>query len=692
MRGQSAMRGGGRPRVARGGRVALTGSHPVATVPSMRVLVFTGVVLLLACAAHAAPDVTPLESTPGLSSGFGEFRDAHFHAGLDYSTDEQEGRPVRAVNDGWVERVRASGVGYGRAVYLRLDDGRTVVYGHLSRFAPSIDAFVAARQESAGVYEQDLVPLPGLLKFRRGEIVAWSGQSGAGPPHLHFEVRRGDENYNPLLHGYALPDHIAPTLAAAWITPHGAHARVGGGIDEVRVALRAGAAVTAPPVRGDFDLAVDTWDRGDGKPNKLATYRLEARVDGAQAPAFEAVIDSFSWDTTVEVERVYDYAATLRGDDTRRTLEKLPSYKESVVRRGPAVWSLAPGTHRIELTAVDEAGNRATATLVVPIVAGGTGPWGPTAKRVAVNRGPGARLKGTVLYVVSPRAQPPSASELTGLSMADSILSSSTTTHIYDLSELHVILQRVDHAVDGPTMPPREGVTPTAGGYLVVRDVSDTLAVRCSWPDAGLQFEFPSGAFFEPTALRVLKTDAALGTDELIPRSETFEVLPSDVALRLPCRVWLQSIAAGSATSTDRRGLFLRQNAGWSLVGTYDAEMGFHGSTRRLGTFAVFADTTAPMIQGPRAGGFHWHRGPAPGDAVAPRLSAVIRDGGAGLAPADQSIFVDGRRVPAEYDPEASRLTWYPRAWPAAGRHEVRIEAVDRLGNRSVLTVPLAVD
>src|SRR5689334_16269332 len=67
--------------------------------------------MLLALPARSAPDVTPLESTAGLSSGFGEFRDAHFHAGLDYSTNEEEGHPVRAVNDGWVERVRASGVG-----------------------------------------------------------------------------------------------------------------------------------------------------------------------------------------------------------------------------------------------------------------------------------------------------------------------------------------------------------------------------------------------------------------------------------------------------------------------------------------------------------------------------------------------------------------------------------------------------
>src|SRR5262249_40361667 len=151
-----------------------------------------------------------------------------------------------------------------------------------------------------------------------------------------------------LLHGFAFPDHVAPTLAAAWITPHGAGARVDGGFDPVRVALPARRPARAVEVRGAFDLAVDTWDRADGRPNKLATYRLEAHVDGAKEPAFYAQIDSFSWDTTVEVERVYDYAATLAGDDTRRVLAKLPSYHETVVRKGPVAWSLPPGPHRIE--------------------------------------------------------------------------------------------------------------------------------------------------------------------------------------------------------------------------------------------------------------------------------------------------------------------------------------------------------
>ncbi len=163
---------------------------------------------------------------------------------------------------------------------------------------------------------------------------------------------------------------------------------------------------------------------------------------------------------------------------------------------------------------------------------------------------------------------------------------------------------------------------------------------------------------------------------------------PSDLVLRAAAHATFRTTAALGSIPRERTGLFLRQRTGWSFVGTYDEHAGYVGSTRRLGTFAVFADTTAPFVAA--APTTTWRNASA--DAPPPRLSAIIRDRGAGLAPADQAIYVDGRRVPAEYDPEASRLNWYPRAWPAKGRHDVRYEATDRLGNRSVRASVLAVD
>ena len=572
----------------------------------MRVIWLCGLglaILTLGAGRPATPYLPPLASSPGLSSGFGEFRSGHFHAGLDYSTEQVEGKPVRAVADGWVERVRASGIGYGRSIYLRLADGHTAVYGHLSRFAPKLDAYVGARQESSGVYEQDLWPAARAIPFRRGDVIAWSGQSGAGPPHLHFELRQGDTNFNPLRHGFGLPDGTPPTLAAAWLTPRGPRARVGGGMRAVRIVLRPGGVVSAPPVRGPFDLALDTWDRASGRPNKLATYRLDARLD--DRAAFEAVLDSISWDDAVEVERVYDYAATLHGIDTRRPLALLPTYHSGVIRRGPPVWSLAPGVHRFEFVAIDEAGNRSLARLEVPVLE------------------------------------------------ADSASAS------------------VDSGAD------------TAAGGTRCGEGGASCTVSAREGPLRLTLTLRGASLFEPARLTQHRVEAA-GGDELTPLGPAIEIGPTDLVLRSSFKI-SGAYDLESAPQPGPLGLFTRQSEGWSFVSRLDSTGAFAGASRRLGAFGVFADRVPPTIVPPAR--YRWRAGSA-----SPAFGAVVRDRGAGLSGDDQTMYLDERRVPAEYDPEASRLTWRPRARPAPGHHVVRIAAVDQLGNRAVATVPLEVE
>src|SRR5512146_1814478 len=94
--------------------------------------------------------------TRELRGGFGEPREGHFHGGLDLSTGRQVGAEVLAPQSGWVERVHASGVGYGRSLYIRTTDGRLIVFGHLDAYEPALAAYVDSVQCATGDYEQDL--------------------------------------------------------------------------------------------------------------------------------------------------------------------------------------------------------------------------------------------------------------------------------------------------------------------------------------------------------------------------------------------------------------------------------------------------------------------------------------------------------------------------------------------------------
>src|SRR6185369_10138969 len=104
---------------------------------------FAAIMLLALLGAARADAATalfpPLERPPlapplRLTGSFGEYRGGHLHAGLDLSTDEKVGMPVIAPLDGRIVRVRTSGVGYGRSLYLEAKDGRLLVLGHLDAF------------------------------------------------------------------------------------------------------------------------------------------------------------------------------------------------------------------------------------------------------------------------------------------------------------------------------------------------------------------------------------------------------------------------------------------------------------------------------------------------------------------------------------------------------------------------------
>ena len=95
--------------------------------------------IFIACAAlaslyssgYAEIYLWPLHGERLLSSSFSEYREGHYHAGIDLRTFGRIGLPCLAVGDGSVQRIKVGPAGYGKALYLKLEDGRTAVYAHL---------------------------------------------------------------------------------------------------------------------------------------------------------------------------------------------------------------------------------------------------------------------------------------------------------------------------------------------------------------------------------------------------------------------------------------------------------------------------------------------------------------------------------------------------------------------------------
>ncbi|MQY63183.1 MAG: peptidoglycan DD-metalloendopeptidase family protein, partial [Calditrichaeota bacterium] len=153
--------------------------------------------LLLAGPGLAQDYHWPTEASRKITATFGDMRPRRYHAGLDIATSGTSGYEIYAVEDGYVERLLVGTRGYGKAIYLRLKDRRLAVYAHLQKFAPRLERRVHILQERQGKYALDLRFGRSDIPVRRGDVIAYTGDTGTiSGPHLHFELR--DPKNRPL--------------------------------------------------------------------------------------------------------------------------------------------------------------------------------------------------------------------------------------------------------------------------------------------------------------------------------------------------------------------------------------------------------------------------------------------------------------------------------------------------------------
>jgi hypothetical protein len=658
-----------------------------------------------------APLGPPFEPPLTVTSSFGEFRRNHFHGGVDFSTSQQTGRPVLAVGNGWVWRVRASGSGYGRAIYYRLSDvdtALTAVYAHLESFAPSIAAWVEAAQESLSRYEVDLYPPPGRLPFRLGEVIAMSGESGAGPPHLHFELRLGDEadvGVNPLFYRLQLArdvvDSLAPVITSVVLVPHGPGSRVDGSAAPRSYAPvgAAGGGLTlraAPAITGDALVRVRAIDPA-GNGNRLAPYSASLSVDGIQL--YELLLARFDWERTHEVEMAYDFGRARRGDGFVMNLYRpigvsdFPFGDWAPLRgllstRGDPL-PFAAGRHAARIVVKDAAGNATTLAFDFVLESLPPAPFRPpapkeTAAGAAANRfrlGAKTRSGAVELTLFSGRPVTAAQDILLRTPVGAQLVTFPATGTGQSVAEV-ALPEGLYSPVVASLPAGAAGAPPVDIGTLDIAVV--TRGPEATFRHGRLTIEAPERAFFGPGAILFSESDAG-PSPGLTPVGPAVILETGDMVLDRAVTVRLAPPAPMLNPVPGKLALYrLTDNGTWDWLGNTPKDGGLEGTTRYLTGFGLFIDVSPPTIGTTR---------PAPGAATGPRpeLFAGLRDIGSGFGWREIETTIDGVPQIVVYDPEAGTLRGRSRRELSKGAHTWNITLRDRAGNVTTRDIPFRV-
>lgn len=263
----------------------------------------------------------PLNLTPSLSGSFGEIRPNHFHSGSDFRTNQREGYPVYAVSDGYVSRLRVQIGGFGYAVYLSHPNGYTTVYAHLQRFSPRIERLLSAHQFRTKSYAVDIPMMPLEIPVKKGEIIAWSGNTGGSAgPHLHFEVRdsKTEDTVHPELFGIHVPDNIRPTIAGLYMYRLNGRPFDENSVRQYFALVKSGSRYTlnkTPIINfsGDVGFGINTYDI-QAAGNKNGVYSIELQMDGQTIYLSE--MERFSFANSRAVNSHMDYPFRIKSGTT----------------------------------------------------------------------------------------------------------------------------------------------------------------------------------------------------------------------------------------------------------------------------------------------------------------------------------------------------------------------------------------
>lgn len=313
--------------------------------------------------------IWPTDASRKITSSFAEYRSTHFHGGIDIGTNGQNGYNVFAVANGYLSRIRIQANGYGKMLFVKHYDGYVSTYAHLQNFNHEINQIARVEQYRKGCYAIDLLLDSNKVPINEGDVIAFTGETGYGPSHLHFEIR--DENLNPinplLSSRFKVEDNLSPILRRVMVTPLTFNSYIDNRFESKyfsRFPRYKGILQIPRPIRlhGQIGFGVEAFDRSDGNWSKAGIYRMEMYIDDSLT--FSMELNRIPAEETKQIDLHYDYTSNLQGRGKFQKLfieqgNVLPFYNDNPTGTGIInTENLTEGKHEYRIVCSDIHDNR----------------------------------------------------------------------------------------------------------------------------------------------------------------------------------------------------------------------------------------------------------------------------------------------------------------------------------------------
>ncbi len=320
----------------------------------------------------------PLDIPIFLAGNFGECRPGHFHSGVDIKTLGKENESVHAAADGYISRIKMEKGGFGHGLYITHPNGYTTLYAHLNDFVPALQKYLKKEQYEKKHWDVDIQLSPDQFPVKKGDQIAWSGNTGASTaPHLHFEIRntKTEHPLNPELFGLPIIDNVAPVPVEVVLYEGDVYTE-----NSVALSLAKAGAIYKPVKTGEkifainrdtvqapvgvIGIGVNVDDYMNGSDNTIAFYTAKLYMDDSLQ--VQVTLDNIGYDETRYINAYADYKTKELNHKWVQCLFKLPGNHLDAIfsnlnnNQGRLDFKDRSKAHKINIVLEDDKGNTST--------------------------------------------------------------------------------------------------------------------------------------------------------------------------------------------------------------------------------------------------------------------------------------------------------------------------------------------